>query len=52
LTIPLDAGNDFALRVQQDDFGPLDCGPTFYFSVPSPDMLSSLFAPLAYLGPR
>jgi len=52
LTVPIDAGNDFALQIQQDDFGPLDCGPTFYLSVPSAEIVSSLFAPLEYLGQR
>jgi hypothetical protein len=52
LTFPIDAGNDFALQVQQDDFGPLDCGPTFYLSVPSAQIVSSVFAPLEYLGQR
>ena len=52
LPVPIDAGNDFALQVQQDDFGPLDCGPTFYLSIPSADIVSSVFAPLEYLGQR
>src|SRR5215469_16769085 len=52
LTVPLDAGNDFALQVQQDDFGPLFCGPTFYLSVPSAEIVSSVFAPLENLGQR
>jgi hypothetical protein len=52
LTVPIDAGNDFALQVQQDDFGPLDCGPTFYLNVPSAEIVSSVFAPLEYLGQR
>ena len=52
LTIPLDTGNDFALQVQQDDFGSLNCGPTFYLSVPSAETLSSVFAPLEYIGQR
>jgi hypothetical protein len=52
LTVPLDAGNDFALQVQQDDFGSLNCGPTFYLSVPSAEIVSSVFAPLEYLGQR
>jgi hypothetical protein len=52
LTVPLDAGNDFALQVQQDSFGPLDCGPTFYLSVPSAEIVSSVFAPLENLGQR
>jgi hypothetical protein len=52
LTIPLAAGNEFALQVRQDDFGPLNCGPTFYLSVPMADNLTSLFAPLEYLGQR
>jgi hypothetical protein len=52
VTVPLDAGNDFALQVQQDDFGPLDCGPTFYLSIPSAEIVSSVFAPLENLGQR
>ena len=52
LTVPIDAGNDFALQVQQDDFGPLDCGPTFYLSIPSAETVSRVFAPLEYLGQR
>src|SRR5215469_16701207 len=52
LAVPIDASNDFALQVQQDDFGPLDCGPTFYLSVPSTEIVSSVFAPLEYLGQR
>jgi hypothetical protein len=52
VTVPLDAGNDFALQVQQDDFGPLFCGPTFYLSIPSAEIVSSVFAPLENLGQR
>jgi hypothetical protein len=50
MTLPLTPGDQIALQVQANDFGPLDCGPTFYLSAPAPDMLSSVFAPLSYLG--
>jgi hypothetical protein len=50
LTLPLAAGNQFVLQLQANDFGPVDCGPTFYLSAPAPEMLSTLFAPLLYLG--
>ena len=52
LTLSLGPGNQFVLQLQQNDFGPMDCGPTFYFSAPAPEMLSSLFTPLRYLGQR
>jgi hypothetical protein len=50
LTLSLDPGNEFALQLQQNDYGPLDCGPTFHLNVPAPEMLSDLFGPLRYLG--
>jgi hypothetical protein len=50
LTLALDPGNEFALQLQQNDYGSMDCGPTFYLSAPAPEMLSDLFAPLRYLG--
>jgi hypothetical protein len=48
--LSLDPGNEFALQLQQNDFGPMDCGPTFHLSAPASEMLSTLFAPLLYLG--
>jgi hypothetical protein len=50
LTLSLDPGNEFALQLQQNDYGPLDCGPTFYLNAPAAEMLSDLFGPLRYLG--
>jgi hypothetical protein len=52
VTLSLAPGNQFALQLQQDDQGPLDCGPTFSLSAPAPEMLSTLFAPLLYLGQK
>ena len=52
LTVPLDAGNQFAFQIQAEEFGPLDCPNTFFLQVPAAEALSDIFAPLAYLGQR
>jgi hypothetical protein len=52
MTLPLGPGNQFALQVRSDDMSMTECAVNYYLSVPSADMLSMLFAPLAYLGQR
>jgi hypothetical protein len=51
-TLTLGTGNEFALEVQSDENSAWDCEPSqiSYLRPPPADMLSSLFAPLAYLG--
>ncbi len=51
-TLILSAGNDFALQVVSDPDTPMDCQPNqvSFLTVPSPDALVGLFAPLEYLG--
>jgi len=53
-TLPLGAGNEFALEVQSGDTGPTDCMPSqiSYLHPPAGDMLGELFRPLVYLGPK
>jgi hypothetical protein len=50
----LNAGNQFALQVQQDDEGAWDCEPSqiSYISPIAPDMLSYLFNRVRYYGAR
>jgi len=52
MTLPLGPGNQFALQVRSDDMSMTECAVSYYLSIPSADMLSMLFAPLAYLGQR
>lgn len=52
--LPLAPGSQIALQIQQDQNGPLDCNPSvvFYINLAPAALLSDLFAPLLYLGPR
>lgn len=52
--LTLNPGNQFALQVQQDDNGAMDCEPPqiSYLSAIDPNMLGYLFARVRYLGAR
>src|SRR5262249_16394892 len=54
LTLTLNPGNQFALQVQQDDNGAMDCEPPqiSYLNPIDPNMLGYLFARVRYLGAR
>jgi hypothetical protein len=54
VTLPLGAGNEFALQVVASDYGGFSCESGENMSLaPAPaDSLGQLFAPLAYLGAR
>ena len=52
--LPLAPGSQVALQIQSDQNGPLDCNPSvvFYINLAPAALLSDLFDPLLYLGPR
>jgi hypothetical protein len=53
-SLSLDPGSEFALQVEADEQGSWDCEPSqiSYLRPPPADMLSTLFAPLAYVGAK
>jgi len=52
--LPLAPGSQVGLQIQSDQNGPLDCNPSvvFYINLAPAALLSDLFDPLLYLGPR
>lgn len=54
VTLPLDAGNEFALQVVSSDYGGFSCesGENMQLAPAPADQLGMLFAPLAYIGAR
>jgi len=53
-SLVLNPGNQFALEVQSDENGAWDCEPSqiSYLRPVPPEMLSAIFTPLRYLGPK
>jgi hypothetical protein len=51
-TLTLSPGNQFALQVQQNDNGPMDCQPSqiSYLNLIDPNMLTYLFSRVRYQG--